>query len=173
MKRVGSWCLVALVGVLSAPATRAQEGPKPGPEHELLKKHEGTWDLTMKFEGGESKGTSTNKMELGGLWLVSNVESEFGGQKFTGKGLDTYDPVRKKYVAIFVDSMSTSPLVMEGTYDAAKKSMTMEGTGPGMDGKPTKYKTVSEMPDNDTIMFSMYMGNMDKPGFTILYKRKK
>jgi hypothetical protein len=69
--------------------------------------------------------------------------------------------------------MSTSPMVMEGTYDKAKKTLTMVGDGPGMDGKPVKHRTVSEMPDDDTINFSMYMGDAKDPMFTIVYKRKK
>ena len=42
-----------------------------------------------------------------------------------------------------------------------------------MDGKPTKYKSVSVMPDDDTINFSMYIGDGTEPAFTIVYKRKK
>jgi hypothetical protein len=134
---------------------------------------EGNWDLTMKFGGMDAKGTVVYKMELGGLWLVGNLESELFGTKFTGKGLDTYDAARKKYVGLWVDSMGTSPLILEGTYDKAKKTMTMEGTGPGMDGKPTKYKSVSEMPDDNTINFAMFIGDGKDPAFTIVYKRKK
>lgn len=163
---------VALTAVLAAPAP-AQEAPKPGPEHEVLKKMEGNWDLTMKFGGMESKGTVTYKMDLGGLWLVSSLESDLFGQKFSGRGLDSYDPVKKKYVGIWVDSMSTSPMVMEGTYDKEKKALTLAGEGPGMDGKPTKYKSVSVMPDDDTINFTMYIGDGADPAFTIVYKRKK
>ena len=40
-------------------------------------------------------------------------------------------------------------------------------------GKPTKHKTVSEMPDDNTINFAMYMGDAKEPMFTIVYKRKK
>jgi hypothetical protein len=69
--------------------------------------------------------------------------------------------------------MSTSPLVMEGTYDAAKKTLTMSGTAPGMDGKPEKYTAVTVMPDDDTINFAMHMGDSKEPAFTITYKRKK
>lgn len=167
-------CVSVLALALTAPAAVAQEGPKPGPEHDVLKKHVGTWDLTMKFGGMESKGTVVYKMEPGGLWLSSQLESELFGQKFWGKGLDTYDPTKKKYVGIWVDSMSTSPMVLEGTYDAAKKTLTMEGTGPGEDGKPTKYKSVTVMTDGDTINFTMYIGGNEKePAFTIVYKRKK
>ena len=158
--------------MLAAPAP-AQEPPQPGPEHQVLKRLEGTWDTTMKAGGMESKGTVTYKMELGGRWLVGSLESDLGGQKFSGKGLDTYDPAKKKYIGYWFDSMSTTPLAMEGTYDADKKTMTMVGEGPGPEGKPVKWKSVSTMPDDDTIHMSMYVGDSKEPMFTITYKRKK
>lgn len=167
------FCVAALAAVLVTPAARAQELPKPGPEHELLKKWEGTWETTMKMMGEESKGTATYKMELGGLWLVSSFEGELGGVKFYGKGLDTYDAGKKKFIGTWFDSMSTNPLLMEGTFDKEKKALTMVGDGPGMDGKPTKFKTVSEWKDDNTVNFSMYMGDTKEPAFTIVYKRKK
>jgi hypothetical protein len=173
MKTVHWFYLVGLVAVLVAPLAKAQEPPKPGPEHEVLKKYEGTWDTTLKMMGMESKGKSTYKMELGGLWLVTTYEGDLGGMKFQGRGLDSYDPVKKKYVSVWVDNMSTIPLLMEGTYDKAKKTLTMMGEGPGMDGKPTKYKAVSEWKDDNTVLFSMYGGGAKEPEFTILYKRRK
>ena len=166
-------CAAALAVALAAPATQAQEFPKPGPEHEVLKKLEGTWDATMKFGGAESKGTMTYKMDLGGLWLVSSFEGEFAGMKFSGKGLDTYDAAKKKYVGVWFDSMSTTPMLMEGDYDKSRKALTMIGDGPGPDGKPTKWKSVTEMPDNDNMTFHMYMGDGKEPMFTIVYKRRK
>src|SRR6516162_6231529 len=69
--------------LLVVPAVYAQEGPKPGKEHELLKRMEGTWDVIMK--GG--KGTMTYKMGLGRLWLISDLDGEFGNTKFNGKGM--------------------------------------------------------------------------------------
>jgi hypothetical protein len=173
MKTVRDFCVVAMAAVLAAPAAQAQDFPKPGPEHEVLKKLEGNWDLTMKFAGMESKGSMVYKMDLGGLWLTSSLEGDFGGMKFSGKGLDTYDAASKKYVGVWIDSMSTRPMTMEGTYDKATKTLTMIGDGPGPDGKPTKHKTVSTMPDDNTINFSMYMGDGKEPMFTIVYKRKK
>jgi hypothetical protein len=163
---------ITMAAVLSVPVI-AQEPSKPGPEHKVLKKMEGSWDTTMKFGDMESKGTMTYKMDLGGLWLVGSLESDLGGQKFSGKGLDTYDPAKKKYVGYWFDSMSTTPLAMEGTYDAEKKTMTMVGEGPGQDGKPAKWKSVSTMPDDDTISMSMYVGDAKEPMFTVTYKRKK
>jgi Protein of unknown function (DUF1579) len=153
-------------------SSRAQEPAKPGPEHKILMSQEGAWDTTMKMGGMEFKGVVTNKMDLGGLWLVGSMESDIGGQKFSGRSLDTYDAGKKKYVGIWCDSMSTTPLIMEGTYDPEKKTMTMIGDGPGMDGKPTKWRSVSEMPDKNTIEMSMYVGDAKDPMFTITYKRK-
>ena len=151
----------------------AQEPPKPGPEHKHLMKQVGTWDTTMKAGGMEHKGTVTFKMELGGLWLVGSMESDLGGQKFAGKSMDTYDAKKKKYVSVWFDSMSTTPLTMEGNYDKDKKTVTMVGDGVGMDGKPAKWKSVSGMKDDDTIEMSMYVGDGKEPMFTLTYKRKK
>lgn len=164
---------ISFAALLFVSAARAQEMPKPGPEHEILKAMEGNWDLTMKIAGMDSKGTVAWKMELGGLWLTGALECEMLGTKFTGKSIDGYDATKKKFVGVWVDSMSASPMMMEGTYDKDKKTMTMIGDGPGMDGKPTKYRSVSEMPDKDTINFSMFVGDVKEPAFTIVYKRKK
>jgi hypothetical protein len=164
---------VTLAAVLAAPAL-AQEPriPKPGPEHKLLKKREGTWTTTVKAGARESKGTMTFKMELGGLWLVGSLTSELGEQKFYGKSMDTYDARKKKYVSVWFDSMSTTPLTMEGNFDKDKK-LTLVGVGVGMDGKPAKWRSVSKMPDNDTVVSTMYIGDGKDPAFTVTYKRKK
>ena len=173
MLKKSRWFGVLALASLAVASVQAQEFPKPGPEHEVLKQLVGTWDTTMKFGGGESKGVVVYKMELGGLWLGSSLESDLFGQKFYGKGLDTYDATKKKYVGIWVDSMSTGPMLMEGTYDKAKKTLTMDGEGPGMDGKPSKYKSTSEFTDENTMNFTMYMGDQKEPAFSIVYKRRK
>src|SRR5947209_19702194 len=113
--------VMAVLAMVLALATgvRAQAPPQPGPEHKVLKQKEGTWETTMQAGGMEYKGAVTFKMELGGLWLVGSLESDLGGQKFYGKSLDTYDAAKKKYVSLWFDSMSTTPLAMEGTYDTA------------------------------------------------------
>lgn len=165
---------VALIvaAVIAFPVT-AQEPARPGPEHELLKKREGRWESTMKFGDMESKGTASFKMELGGLWLVGSLESELLGQKFLGRSMDSYDSTKKKYVSLWFDSMNTSPVIMDGTYDNDKKTLTMHGEGPGQNGPATKYKSVTQTPDDDTVVLTMYIGEGTDPGFVITYKRKK
>lgn len=168
------WFGVAAVAVaLSAPGLRAQEPPKPGPEFDVLKKTVGNWDTTIKMQGAESKGTATYKLDLNGLWVASAFEGELAGMKFSGRGMDTYDAAKKKYVAVWCDSMSTTPMFLEGTYEAAKKTLTLTGEGPGMDGKPTKFKEVVEWKDDDNFVFHMYMGDVKEPMLVVAYKRKK
>lgn len=174
MKAFRVFGIAVIFGLIATPFAAAQEAPKPGPELEVLKKLVGTWEATMNVGGGESKGTMVYKMDLGGIWLSSTFEGSFGDMKFTGKGFDGYDPAKKKYVGIWIDSMSTAPMTLEGSYDKDKKTMTMAGEGPGMDGKTTKYKMVTEMKDDDNMVSTMHMGDgKDSVAFVITYKRKK
>ena len=170
-------CIALATSLALAPVAGAQEAPKPGPEHDRLKQLEGTWDVVMKFGDAETKGKVVYKMDLGGLWLVADFQGEFApGQKFTGKGLDGYDPLKKKYVSVWVDSMSTSPIVSQGTYDKDGKVLTMTGEGPGPDGKPMKYKMTTEHQDKDKLLFTMFGVSADGKEtsmFTIAYKRRK
>ena len=165
---------VTMAAVLIGPAV-SQEPAKPGPEHKALKAKEGTWETTMKFGDMESKGTMTWKLELGGLWLLSDLEGEFGDMKFKGRGIDGYDPIKKKCVSIWVDSMTPVPLISEGTYDKETKTTTMTGKGPGEDGKLREMKTVTTMKDKDNMTFTMYAvkDGKDEKMLTIIYKRKK
>jgi Protein of unknown function (DUF1579) len=174
MKTMQHVCAAFVAALILASAALAQpEPPKPGPEHVVLKKMEGTWDATMSAGGMESKAKMVYKMDLGGMWLSSVLEGEAGGQKFSGRGFDGYDPAKKKYVGVWVDSMSASPMLMEGTFDKEKKQLSMMGDGPGMDGKPTKYKSVTEIKDDDNMVMSMWMGEGKDPAFVVTFKRKK
>jgi hypothetical protein len=167
-----AWCTAAL----TPNALVGQDLPVPGPEHEALRRLEGEWTATVKMGDAETPGTLTLKMECGGLWLVSDFRSEFGGQKFQGRGMDGYDPVKKKYVSVWVDSMTTRPLLLEGDLDKAKKLMTMTGEGPGPDGKPVKYRNTTHTPDDNHQTFTMYVTGADGKEtkmMTIEYVRKK
>jgi hypothetical protein len=177
MKPVRGVVAVCTAIAFFASALLAQPpAPKPGPEHERLKKLEGTWEATVKSGAGESKGIMTYKLDLGGLWMVSDFKGEFAGQKFQGKGFDGYDPAKKKYVSVWVDSMSVTPMLGEGTFDKEGKVLTQLGEGPGMDGKMTKYKSVTEFKDADTMVFTMSSPGPDGKDQVMLminYKRKK
>jgi hypothetical protein len=165
--------LAVLVG--TARLTAQQPEVKPGPEHEKLKEAEGTWDATIKSMGGDSKGTLACKIGLGGLWLLEHFTSDFGGMTFEGRGATSYDPTKKKYVNIWIDSMSTSPMVSEGNYDKKTKTMTMVGNMPMPDGKSTKITMTTVAKDADTKTFTMKTAGPDGKDLEMLhitYKRR-
>jgi hypothetical protein len=173
MQMLRRFLVLTVVACLVPTLSAKPEPAKVGPEDELLQKMVGTWDLTMKAGGAESKGTAVYKMDLGGRWLSSSLELDLFGSKFQGKGMDTYDSAKKMCVSVWFDSTAPAPIVMEGTFDKEKKILTLTGTGQGQDGKMRKYKSLTAMPDADTIEFTMYSGEEKDPMFTITYKRKK
>jgi hypothetical protein len=154
----------------------AQEFPKPGPEHEKLMELVGDWDAVMDMGGQKSKATTTYKSICGGMWLESNYQGDLGGAKFQGRGLDGYDQIKKKYVGLWVDSVSSAPLHVEGNHDPKTKLLTMTGESLGPDGKPQKFKNTTETKDKDHFTFRMYMVQPDgheELQFTIEYTRRK
>src|SRR5438105_4244282 len=168
-------CLAGMAALLLSVTATAQQPPappKPGPENELLKQLVGTWDCTVKFGGMQSKGKAVYKEGPGGLWILSDFTGEFGGAPFKGHGIDGYDPAKKKYVGVWIDSMDTTPLVSEGAYDKGTKTLTMQGEAKGPDGKPATHIMKTQWKDKDTLLFSMFMkgpDGKDQPVMTIDY----
>jgi hypothetical protein len=162
--------VLALVGLATA-----QEMPKPGPEHEKFKDMVGEWDCTVKMAGMEVQAKATYKLDFGGFYLIEQFTGDFGGMKFKGRGQTGYCPIRKKYVTLWIDSMSPSPLILSGNYDKEGKTLTEEGEGPNQEGKMAKFKNVGTMTDKDTFAFTMYevKDGKDVETMSITYKRKK
>jgi hypothetical protein len=156
-----SVCMV--ISSLSATAM-AQPGAKPTEEHKLLARDEGTWDGTIKsFTAGPdaepmiSKGTEVNTVMPGGLWVLSKFDGDFGGMKFEGRGQFGYDPVKKKYVGTWIDSLSPNLSVLEGSYDPKTKTMTYIGDGTSAEGIKYTQKMVTTAKDDDSRVFTLYM----------------
>ena len=168
--------LCAVVIWCGAGSLSGQELPKPGSEHEKLKEFVGNWDAVMDMGGQKSKATATYKTICGGMWLASDFQGDLEGTKFQGHGIDGYNLQKKKYVGIWVDSMGSAPLHMEGDVDAATKVLVMTGETIGPDGKPQKFKATTAWKDKDHFTFKMYMIGPDgkeELGFTIEYARRK
>src|SRR5262245_49419798 len=136
--------------------------PKPGPEHEILKKDVGVWDATVETTmepGGKpnvSKGVETNTLLGGGLWIIQDFKGEFQGTPFQGHGVTGYDPSKKKYVGTWVDSMSTGLSTTQGPYDPKPQTMTAWLAGPGPNGAMMKMRSTTEWKDAHTRVFTMY-----------------
>jgi hypothetical protein len=155
--------------------------PKPGPEHDVLKMEEGTWDAVVEMSPPgapvmTSKGTEVATLGCGGLCLVTKFDSDMGGMPFQGNGITTYDASKKKYVGSWTDSMSAGMLTSEGTYDAAAKVMTVWMEGTDATGTAQKMKSTSSYPDPDHRTMTMFMTGPDGKevqGMKITYTRRK
>jgi hypothetical protein len=165
--------------VLAAPAlAQMPPMPQPGREHEMLKKDVGTWDATVEMfmEPGApasvSKGTEV-VTTLGGFWQVSEFKSEMMGQPFEGRGATGYDPAKKKWVGTWIDTMTPGYYTVEGTYDAATKTLTATMEGPDPSGAVTKIKETTEWKDADTRVFTMYAPDDKTVSMRITYKRRR
>ena len=167
--------VITTLGLLAAvPLTAQQYEVKPGPEHAFLKEGEGLWDATAKSMGKESKGTLSCKSALNGLWLLEHYKGEAAGVAFEGRGATSYDPGKKKFVNVWIDSMVTSPMFSEGTFDKEKKTMTLKGNMPMPDGKSMKSTITITYKDANMKVLSL-KGDMDGKEFEmveITYKRR-
>ena len=90
--------------------------------------------------------------------------------------MDGYDPIKKKYVSVWVDSMSAAPMIFEGEYDAAGKTLTMFSDSPTPDGKPARWKSITKIINDDEHVFEMLItptGGKESSLMVITYKRDK
>jgi hypothetical protein len=185
---IRSLAFVCLAAWSLASAATAQEPPavqKALPEHKILAADEGAWDATIKtYMGGPdaeptvSKGSEVNEVLPGGLWVLSKFECDFGGMKFLGRGQFGYDPVKKKYVGTWLDSMSTIFSVLEGEYDAKTKTMTFVGEGYDADHKAKfTQKMVTTTKDDGSRVFTLFMKYAGQPAevkfMEISYTKRK
>ena len=179
--------LLAAVALVSlAGAAGAQEPPllTPTQQHEEMAREVGVWDaestmwMTPDAEPVASKGVETNRM-VGKMWLISEYEGDMMGQKFTGHAQLGYDPLKKKYVGTWIDSIGPFMFTLEGDYDVATHTITMMMTGIGaMTGKHETAKNITRYIDYDTKVFEMHMPVEGQDGkwwkmMEIKYKRRK
>jgi hypothetical protein len=158
---------------------------EPGPEHKQLAAMVGTWDCAAKFnmpgpdgkmQEMTSKGEATIVSELGGRWFRQDFKGDMMGSPFAGIGHSGYDRYKKKYIATWMDTMGTGLMLMEGTYDDATKTLTMQGSYdmPGMGQVKARHTTVQK--DPNTVVFTMYStmaGMPESKEGEITYTRRK
>ncbi len=146
---------------------------------EHLKNDVGDWNAELRiFEPGNdtaitSKGTEHNMM-LGDMWLVSHFKGEMMGQPFEGASYTGFNAETGKYFGDWIDSMSPTPMKVEGTWDEKTKTLSSIGTGTGPDGSEMKMKMVTTTNKDGSRLFTMSMvmeGSPDMKMMEIHYTR--
>ncbi|NOG53342.1 MAG: DUF1579 domain-containing protein [Planctomycetes bacterium] len=155
---------------------------QPGPQHEWMKKFEGTWGVTgsASMAPGEEpmpmSGTSTYTMILDGRFLKEHHVSDSADMPFQGLGYLGFDNSSHKYVGIWMDSTTTAIMRAEGTFDEATGKLVT--TGSYYDPISATNKTMrgeTWFVDDDTIQADMFQPGPDGTMYmtmTMQYRRK-
>jgi hypothetical protein len=171
--------LLAIVFGLAAGAF-AQGPPVPlaGPEHEILKRNVGTWDVALEINIGPGMppftmaGVETDTL-VGGRWLMTEFKSDMMGQPFESHGISGWDPDKKAYVSVTADTLSTSLTASESTYDAATNTETGWTEMRDPMGNKSKAKVVVAWPAPDSRTVKIFINASDpQPFMTMTYKKK-
>jgi len=175
--------LLILVLALAASKLASAQG-RPTAEHRAIASEVGVWDAESKFwmapgtDPLESKAVETNTL-VGEFWVASQYKSDLGGMAFEGHGQFGYDPVSKKYIGTWIDTMSPYLSIMEGSMDKANKTLTMLSKGrDAQTGKESVSKMVTTYVDDDHKKFEMFGPVAGKEGqwwkmMEINYTRRK
>lgn len=162
-----------------------QEYMTPGDVHKMMASWDGTWngEITMWHAPGAppelSKGTSTNKMIMGGRYQVSNYSANMMDMPFEGMSTLAYDNAKKTFISTWIDNMGTGIMTLEGNWDDAHKSMTLKGklVDPvAGTGKEMDIREVLKVVDDNNQVMEMYSAGPDGKEFKsmeIKYTRKK
>jgi hypothetical protein len=180
-KKIATYVFAMLLGAGLLATTRAlsQEGKEPGmpdpeqmmkmyeqfnamgPEHARFKEAVGTWNTVTKMWMGPgeptiSTGTSEMEVVFGGRYMVEHFKCTMMERPFEGMALAGFDNLKKKYVSIWLDNMSTGFMVMEGTFDEATKTTTSYGEYDDPFMGRQKMKSVLREVSKDKHVFEMY-----------------
>ena len=161
---------------------KMMELAKPGEPHKLLAGRVGTWAYTVKMSmppgsplADAGQGTAVRTALMDGRYFSFDVSGKMGGMDFKGMSLEGYDNVKKKYLATWIDSMGTSIVLSEGSYDPATKSFTYAFEMEALPGMKMKARQVVTLVDADHERMEWYEmhGGQEAKTMEIDYTRQK
>lgn len=156
-----------------------------GPVHEQLQKLVGNWTCECRSYCDPATGGTLDKPNvtkgkaeftplLGGRFVQQKFQGEMDGQKFEGVGIAGFDNGKQKTVGVWMDSMGTGIMEMEGDWDAGSKTLT-EMASYEMPFGVMKFRMVTKYASDDE--FTMTMAAVEETGekkvMEITYKRGK
>lgn len=154
----------------------------PGDMHKMLAKQAGIWEGEVhSFMPGApvdtQKAKEVVKMSMNGLYQESDFTSNMMGQPMTGHATMGFDNLRKVFVSTWIDNFGSGIIMMEGTYDAATKTLNMKGkqSDPSAN-KQTDIRQELKFPDDDSYTMTMYGTGPDGTEMKFMegsFKRKK
>ncbi len=135
----------------------------PGAPQKTLAKLAGSWNTKTKAwmepdkPPMEGTGTCEQKMLFDGRYLQQEYAGEMMGDKFAGINLIGYDNHTKKYVSIWIDSMSTGIYYFEGSASEDGKIITQEASYDDPVKGPTRWRSVTRIVNKNKMEYEMYL----------------
>ena len=165
-----------------------EEAGKVGEHHEHLAMLEGDWTVATshrpapKAPESTSVGSLTNKLIMGGRYLLQDYAGEFEMGpgivvQFQGKGLLGYDNVERRHKSFWIDNFGTGFLLQDGVCDEDGRLITMMGSyNDPTTPDPKTMRTVYRIENKDRFIMEMYMPDPEGNEFlsmTLVHVRKK
>jgi hypothetical protein len=165
------------------------EMAKPGEPHKRMQEQVGSWSYVSKWwmspdaPPSQSSGVAITRAVMDGRYFISEHSSKMqmpgpdgkmSEMEFKGMAVEGYDNAKKKYVASWIDNMGTGIMNLEGTYDAATRTLTYHAEYETMPGVKMKLREVITMTDRDhhTMEFFEDRGGKEVKTMQIDYVRK-
>ena len=179
--RIKTFVSIGVCAVVLALPALAQEGEMPqmtpeqqaemeaymkagalGPQHELMAKHVGTFDVAITSwmdpaaPPMESKGVAVRTLHMDGRVMHEEFQGDMMGIPFTGLSRSGYDNVSGKWWSTWTDSMSTGISVSEGECDESFNCTYVGSYNDPVKGGPVTSRYVTKWTSPDEQHFAMY-----------------
>jgi Protein of unknown function (DUF1579) len=173
---------VIAVATLSAAVftpVRAQS-KMSAPEHARLIAMCGTWDVEVTFwfqpgrPGVTTKGTSTIRPLLDGLFVEEKIEGTLNGAPFTTLAWTGFNTATHQYEATRIASTNTIRIAETGSYDEKTRQFELKADYP-LAGDTWHQRTVIQQPSADSMVAASYLSFGQVPewkGAEIKYTRR-
>jgi hypothetical protein len=150
-----------------------------GEQHAEFQESVGTWGAVEKHFMGETsfegKGSCKIRTILDGRYLIQEYQSESPMGKYEGFGITAYDNMKKQYVMVWLDSMSTGVFTSHGVKKG--NTITYRGKQEMPDGTMMHHRMVLKEQGPDKMTFTMHGRTADEKEFKkkmeLVYKRVK
>ncbi len=144
---------------------RWMDAAMPGEPHRVLDRFIGLWNVTTRMwmegpgsEPSETTGIVTCEWILKSHYVRQETRGMMMGIPFEGWAITGYDNLKKQYVGIWIDSVSTGIYTLSGHLDPTGTVLTMYGEVDdpmtGEFGKINKY--VTRFIDEDHLVFEIH-----------------
>ncbi|MGC4015895.1 MAG: DUF1579 domain-containing protein [Luteolibacter sp.] len=144
-----------------APATGMPQMPSPVAEHAWLERLAGEWKTAAELQcmpdqpPMKTVGHDSSRM-LGGFWLISETRSESPEMPFGAIFTIGYSPEKQKYIATWVDTMTSRLWTYEGevTDNGTVLTFHTEGSCPMEPGKTMRFRERIQLITPDHKLFT-------------------